>query len=42
MPVPSLFTLDHVLTNGVLHPVSTEALTVDDTDHRALVAELSP
>lgn len=42
VPLPPVFALDHVLTSGLLHPVSTDALTVDGTDHRALIAVLSP
>lgn len=39
--VPPLLALDHVLINEVLHVVSTEAVAIEGTDHRALVAELS-
>ncbi len=38
--VPPLLALDHVLINEVLHVVSTEAVAIEGTDHRALVAEL--
>jgi endonuclease/exonuclease/phosphatase (EEP) superfamily protein YafD len=42
VPVPPLLALDHVLVNGALHPVRTESISVDGTDHRALLAEVVP
>lgn len=41
LPVPPMLAIDHVLTNDALSAVETEAVTVDGTDHRALLAVLS-
>ena len=40
VPVPPILALDHVLVSDALHPVTTQSLRVDGTDHRALVAEV--
>jgi endonuclease/exonuclease/phosphatase (EEP) superfamily protein YafD len=40
LPVPSLLPIDHVLTRGGPHAVSTRTVTVPGTDHRVLVADL--
>jgi endonuclease/exonuclease/phosphatase (EEP) superfamily protein YafD len=37
-PVPSLLPIDHVLTRGGPSAVRTRTVTIDDTDHRALIA----
>jgi endonuclease/exonuclease/phosphatase (EEP) superfamily protein YafD len=38
--VPSLLPIDHVMSREGLHAVRTETVTVDGTDHRALIAVL--
>lgn len=40
VPVPPMLALDHVLVNDALHAVRTESVSVDGTDHRALLAEV--
>jgi endonuclease/exonuclease/phosphatase (EEP) superfamily protein YafD len=40
VPVPPLLALDHVLVSDGLHPVVTESIRLEGTDHRALVAEV--
>lgn len=42
VPVPPLLAIDHIFVNDGLRAVRTESFTVDDTDHRALLATLSP
>lgn len=39
--VPSLIPIDHVFLSVGLHAVSTESVTVDGTDHRALIATVA-
>ncbi len=39
--LPSLFAIDHVLTRGGPRATRTESVTVDGSDHRALLAVLS-
>lgn len=39
--LPPLLTLDHVLVNEHLRAVSTKTVTVEGTDHRALVVEVA-
>jgi endonuclease/exonuclease/phosphatase (EEP) superfamily protein YafD len=41
VPVPSLLPIDHVLLSSGLRAVSTESVTIDGTDHRALVASVA-
>lgn len=40
VPVPSLLAIDHVLLTDELAATHTEAVTIEHTDHRAVVAEL--
>jgi endonuclease/exonuclease/phosphatase family metal-dependent hydrolase len=39
--MPSLVPIDHVLLSKGMHALSTESVTVQDTDHRALVATIA-
>ena len=41
IPVPSLLTIDHVFLSAGLRAVSTESVTIEGTDHRALVATVA-
>ena len=40
--LPSLIEIDHILTDGDLAPQSMHALRIPGSDHRALVARLTP
>jgi endonuclease/exonuclease/phosphatase (EEP) superfamily protein YafD len=42
LTVPSLLPIDHVLARGGPVAVRTQSVTIEDTDHRALVAVLRP
>jgi endonuclease/exonuclease/phosphatase (EEP) superfamily protein YafD len=39
--VPSLVPIDHVLASRGMHALSTESVTVQGSDHRALVATIA-
>lgn len=41
VPVPSIIPIDHVFLSVGLRALSTESVTVDGTDHRALVASVA-
>lgn len=41
VPVPSMLAIDHVLVTEELTAVDTESVTIQGTDHRALVARLA-
>jgi endonuclease/exonuclease/phosphatase (EEP) superfamily protein YafD len=41
VPVPSMIPIDHVFLSVGLRALSTESVTVDGTDHRALVASVA-
>lgn len=41
VPVPSLLQLDHVLMDDNLHALDTESVSIDGTDHRALLTRLA-
>jgi len=41
VPVPSMIPIDHVFLSVGLRALSTESITVDGTDHRALVASVA-
>lgn len=41
LQVPSLLQIDHVLVNSALHARATQSVTIDGTDHRAVLAVLA-